>query len=280
MSQHLCRLLPCAQPAAPRAQRRRQHRCSAEGGSGDLITSWVEKLFGKAAVDDPRPAGLARMTKEEWPDQWPAVTDEFASPLAADEGEVLRLRPLLKQTQLEFLPLALAYDADVHGWSEDAFHARMDGQGAALLVLETRDGLVAGAYNPKGWLGYGDWRDAISAFLFLLPGGKDPVKLAKTGGSGMAIIDEQGGGPQWGPDGLKVNLSGRSARSRLGSYYERMPGGGKSLFGADAGAAAPLLSCRVYVGLGESAKAKDYAPGILQWQPGELEKLRKEDGKQ
>lgn len=240
----------------------------------------MEQIFGKAAIADPKPAGLARMTKEEWPDQWPALTDAWASPLADDEGEALRLRPLLKQTQLEFLPLALAYDADVHGWSEEAFHARMDGQGAALLVLTTRDGLVGGAYNPKGWLGYGDWRDAISAFLFLLPGGaKDPVKLPKVGGSGMAIIDEQGGGPQWGPDGLKVSLSGRSARSRLGSYYAKLPDGGRSLFG-DAGAAVPLLSVRCYVGMGQSAKAESYEPGVLQWQPGELEKLREEDTKQ
>ena len=35
-----------------------------------------------------------------------------------------------------------------------------------------------------------------------------PMKMPKTGGSGMAIIDEPGKGPQWGPDGLKVGSIG------------------------------------------------------------------------
>ena len=38
-------------------------------------------------------------------------------------------------------------------------------------------------YNPKGVLGYGDWRDAISAFLFTWPDGNTRVpalKLPKT----------------------------------------------------------------------------------------------------
>lgn len=63
---------------------------------------------------------------------------------------------------------------------------------------------MAGGYNPKGVLGYGDWRDAISAFLFCWPDGNTEeagIKLPKCGGSGMAIIDEVGKGPQFGPEG-------------------------------------------------------------------------------
>jgi hypothetical protein len=33
----------------------------------------------------------------------------------------------------------------------------VDGQGAALLVATAADGTVFGGYNPKGWLGYGEW---------------------------------------------------------------------------------------------------------------------------
>ena len=87
----------------------------------DFITSIVAKLFGQAAVDDPAPAGLTRMTKEEWPDQWVAV-EEMADPLDGEDGEPALLRPLLKQTQLCFLPLTLVFDADIHGWSNTAFH--------------------------------------------------------------------------------------------------------------------------------------------------------------
>lgn len=67
----------------------------------------------------------------------------------------------------------------------------------------TEDGTTFGGYNPKGWLGYGDWIDAVSPFLFVFSkgalglGGEKPVKLAKCGGSGMAIIDDMGQGPQW-----------------------------------------------------------------------------------
>ena len=93
----------------------------------------------------------------------------------------------------------------------------------------------------------------------------------------MAIIDEQGGGPQWGPDGLSVALQTRSARSRLGSYYARRPDGGRSLFSEEEGGSAKLASVRIYVGLGESAKAAAYSPSMLQWQPGQLEEIRKQD---
>eukprot|EP00959_Pyramimonas_sp_CCMP1952_P398044 8340155-Pyramimonas_sp.AAC.1 len=130
-----------------------------------------------------------------WPDQWPAVTDEWAEPVEEDTKEMAILRPLLRQTMnrcvnttpytcvslptnacwyqlLEFVPLGLAYDANKDGWSTSAFHKKLDGMGAALLVAETEGGAVIGGYNPKGWLGYGDWRDAISAFLFTWPTGE------------------------------------------------------------------------------------------------------------
>ena len=159
-------------------------------------------MFGKQVLDDPEPAGLKRMNKTDWPDQarslrclvrsreltpsdaqYPAVVGENAAPVEGDSPEAALLRPLLRQTQLEFQPLALAYDAAQHGWSEAAFHERLDGMGAAVLVVQTKGGSICGGYNPKGWLGYGDWRDAISAFLFTWPDGNTAapaLKLPKT----------------------------------------------------------------------------------------------------
>ena len=55
----------------------------------------------------------------------------------------------------------------------------------------TDKGTVFGGYNPRGWLGYGEWRDAISAFLFVFDGAGKPTKLPKLGGSGMAIIGKR-----------------------------------------------------------------------------------------
>lgn len=93
----------------------------------------------------------------------------------------------------------------------------------------------------------------------------------------MAIIDEPGSGPSWGPDGLKISLCGRAARSRLGSYYGTMPDGSRSMFGAAK--EVPLAAVRIYTGVGASigGKAEDYEPNALQWQPGELEAVRGKD---
>lgn len=123
---------------------------------------------------------------------------------------------------------------------------------------------------------YGDWRDAISAFLFCWPDGNTKaraLKMPKTGGSGMAIIDEEGKGPQFGPEGcarpcalpprgrfrrplsrarpahapsltvfvwwpgprrFSVNIDQRTAKSRLGTYYERRPDGARPAAGTSA----------------------------------------------
>jgi len=255
--------------------------CAKDDTEQDFVTRMIGKLF-PSALDDMAPAGLKRMTIEEWPDQWPAIVDEWAEPLNEDSPEVAQLRPMLKQTMLELSPLGLAYDANVHGWSPAAFHEQLDGMGAALLVAQTAGGAVFGGYNPKGWLGYGDWRDAISAFLFSWPDGNTtemPQKMPKTGGSGMAIIDEPGKGPQWGPDGLKIDIANRQATSRLGSYYERRPDGNKSLFSSQEKGSAEIVALQVFVGLEESNKAKEYEPNMLQWQKGELEKIREKDDK-
>ena len=260
-----------------------------ENDGGDFITNLVVKLF-PGALDDPEPAGLKRMTKEEWPDQWPANCEEFLEPIEdIDDTRELRLvRRVLKQTQMETKKLGIAYDANTHGWSGSSFHTQLDGQGCGLLIAETTDGVVFGGYNPKGWLGYGEWVDAISAFLFVYARGKkkNPTKCAKIGGSGMAIIDEAGKSPQWGPDGLKIQLESKMATSRLGTYYgnDSDPNVSTSLFGAIGGGRGSsknttvrLKSLRVYVKLEDSELEKNYKPNAFQFQDGELEKLREND---
>lgn len=171
----------------------------------------------------------------------------------------------LAQTQLERVPLRLAYDASQHGWSARAFHTRVDSFGPAVVVARTESGCVCGGYNPRGWISLGEDRDSIAAFLFtwqarpahlLLirsrrrrepaggaaffharPEGDTslrPIKLPKAGGPSLAVVqDNASTGPLFGPEGLHIPLQApepRAAKSRLGSYYERMPGGGRSLF--------------------------------------------------
>lgn len=55
---------------------------------------------------------------------------------------------------------------------------------AQVVVATTEGGAVCGGYNPAGWIGLGDDRDSIAAFLFTWPDGdtrKDPIKLEKVG---------------------------------------------------------------------------------------------------
>lgn len=64
-------------------------------------------------------------------------------------------------------------------------------------------------------------------------------------------------GIQFGPDGLKLLQPGqeKSAKSRLGSYYERMPDGGRSLFASGEspkGTELEYLKCYVAQGEGEA----------------------------
>jgi len=266
----------CARAHARGARMRAR---ASEESSGDFITDMVGKIFGKDVLNDPEPAGLKRMTKEDWPDQFLAVKQATAVTLASDDTKELQMiRKVLTQTQLEKLALGIAFDANVHGWSANSFHTQLDGQGAALLVGVTDDGVVFGGYNSKGWLGYGEWIDAISAFLYVFDRG-NVTKLPKVGGSGMAIIDEMGQGPQWGPDGLKISLESRSARSRLGTYYEKMPDGSANLFGGKLarGERVGLKELRVYVAIEDTELAKNYKPNVLQFQDGELENIRKND---
>lgn len=42
----------------------------------------------------------ANCLRSQWPDQWPAIVDEWAEPLNEDSPEVAQLRPMLKQTMV------------------------------------------------------------------------------------------------------------------------------------------------------------------------------------
>lgn len=221
-----------------------------------------EKLFGFffGAPEEGEVAGLARTGGA--PDTYPATKTEFAEPVAGDSAEVALVRPMLKNTNLEFLPLRLAYDSSKHGWKAAQWHAKVDKTGPCLVLATTMGGAVCGGYAPKGFAGYGENRGSIAAFLFTWPDGdtsKPVVKLQKIGGAGLATIDEPETGPRFGSDGFVVRLdpgNERIAQTKLGPYYEAMPdGGGRSIFAPDEGTkmqgatAAELKSLKTYVGV-------------------------------
>ena len=231
----------------------------------------IEKVFGMFfGKPEESPFGLKRFGKERFPEQYPAVIDEWADPIPSDTPEMAILRPLLKNTNLESRALRITYNANQQGWSATKFHQAVDKQGGALVVCKTTSGLLCGGYNPKGWVGYGENRGSIAAFLFVQTKGSnnrnDPkyqpfTKLRKVGGAGMAQMDNPECGPCFGADSLVIPLNSydsnpKQARSKLGSYYERFPDGTNSLFGKDK-ASVQLSDLKVFHGVYEEG---EYVP--------------------
>jgi len=214
---------------------------------------FAEKLFG-VFFGDPEEgvtSGIARTSSA--PDTYPATKTEFADPVAADNAEMKLLRPLLKDTNLEFLDLKVVYDAQRDGWNADAFHRGTNYKGPCIVICRTRVGALCGGYAPKGYAGYGEYRGSIAAFLFSWPDGDTSapaVKLQKIGGAGLATIDEPETGPRFGADGLVMMMNPGNERmvtSKLGPYYELMPDGSRSVFSRKPGS-DEMTELRVYAG--------------------------------
>lgn len=221
----------------------------------------IEKIFGVFfGKKEKEPMGMKRFGQERFPEQYPAVLDEWADPVESDDAEMSLIRPLLKNTNLETRKLRLLYDANTDGWDPTVFHSKVDKQSGGVVLCTTRAGIKCGGYNPKGWVGYGEARGSIAAFLFILGGkyaieGAPGIKLRKVGGPGLAQMDLPESGPSFSPDALVVPMEGgnpRVARSKLGSYYERLPDGTNSLFGKDS--SVQLKDLKVYNGVYEEGE--------------------------
>ena len=158
----------------------------------DPVEKVFEFFFGKPEAE---PLGLKRFGKERFPEQYPATIDEWAIPVAGDTAEMARFRPLLQNTNLETRRLRLTYDANRDGWDATAFHRAVDKQGGALVTCTTLLGVTTGGYNPKGWVGYGENRGSVAAFLFKQNANGSFTKLRKVGGGGMAQMDNPESGP-------------------------------------------------------------------------------------
>eukprot|EP00892_Ulva_mutabilis_P006174 jgi/Ulvmu1/3929/UM018_0152.1 len=241
-------------------QRRLRTCARADGEDRDLVTRIFGNVFGKNSLEEPEPMGLKRLSEEAAKELYPATTDEWAQPVEGDDDEGALLRPMLAQTSIEATPLRLAYDADRDGWSADAFHRAVNTFGAAVVVAGTSGGAIVGGYNPSGWIGLGEDRDSMAAFVFTWPDGdtaKLPLKLPKVGGAAQAVLDRAESGPLFGPDGLRIPLAAsdpKQAFSKLGSYYARRPDGARNLF-ADGeevkrGKGTQLVWLRTYVAEG------------------------------
>lgn len=170
-------------------------------------------------------AAPVRSEAEMYPEQ-KAATAELSTVRLPFEvfGDTAFVRPLLKQTQLEYRPLQVIYNANSDGYDARAFHKKVDGKGACI-VLAKADGQWFGAYNPRGWASLGGSRPSVAAFLFYKKGGSWKKLRVKGRGGNACSNDVFDKGIYMGADGLVIPLDGqgsaaRSVASRLGAYYD------------------------------------------------------------
>ena len=150
------------------------------------------------------------------------------------------VRPLLKQTQLENRKLKVVYNAKKDGFNAQAFHSKVDGKGASVVLAKVR-GQWIGGYNPRGWASLGGGRSSVAAFLFYgkLFGGWQKLRVARTGSMACGN-DEYNKGIYFGADGLVIPLDSNRPKlvtSRLGYFFECGPENRSTLLpvrGADA----------------------------------------------
>jgi len=165
-------------------------------------------------------------------------------------GDAGTVRPLLKQTQLEKRKLQVVYDANRDGYNAYAFHQKVDGKGAAVVLA--RCGLhTFGGYNPRGWASLGGSRPSVASFLFYKTlFGWQKLRVEARGGNACSK-DEYNEGIYFGVDSLVMPLSGndnKGVSSRLGMFFE-CPPNGKTTVLPQAGREYRLDDLKVLVGV-------------------------------
>jgi hypothetical protein len=246
-------------------------------------------IFFPSPISDSSSAVSDRQL--QYPEQYPATYDLSDVMVSSDDGDAILVRPLLKQTQLEFRRLRVAYNARSQGWNTQAFHRAVDGQGAAIVLAKASRSSKNksnseewfGGYNPKGWSSLGGARPSVAAFLWYTTTATTTTdtsksgatttlqKLRKVGGGGLACAKDDGDTGIWlGADGLVIPLEDgnepRRAQSKLGPYFERGPDNLSSVFGA--GAAVELSELKVLVGVYGRGEEIPYAGGVLDMTSG------------
>ena len=216
--------------------------------------------------------------RKKYPEQYPATYElltpsDIANYNLQDNKEASLIRPLLKNTQLEQRSIYIAFDAINDGWSPEAFHRKVDGKGASIVVAKTSEGKIVGGYNPKGWASMGGARPSVASFLFY--GKKEGStilfqKLRKVGGGGLACAnDNPNAGISFGPDALVIPMQSENptwVQSKLGPYFERGPDNLSSIFSPNYG--CNLIDLKVLVGKYASSETIPYSGAVLDMTSG------------
>jgi hypothetical protein len=226
--------------------------------------NWLSSLF---------PGEKSEQQKSErernFPEQYPATLELGTLKVSSDNYDARLVRPLLKGTSLEERPLKIAYEARRNGWTPADFHKAVDGKGPAVVLAKASGGWL-GAYNPKGWAGTGGARPSVAAFLFYTSKATGKFqKLRKLAGGGLACAkDDPTAGIWMGADGLVIPLEnrGRTAMSKLGTYYEKGPEDLSSLFGNEL--ETNLSELKVLVGVYNATETIPYSGAVMDFTSG------------
>ena len=229
-----------------------------------VVAQW---LFQCVKTEKNRP------TENTYPESTAATYDLSTAaflaepPFALGDAALCRtVRPLLKQTQLEYRALRVAYSANRQGYNAQAFHQAVDGQGAALVLAKV-SGQWLGRYNPRGWASLGGSRPSRAAFLFYQTGAGSWQKLRVLGGGGMSCgNDLRDSGIYLGAEGLVIPLDSssgnpRNVKSRLGTYFETKYNRGTLL--PRAGVDARVQELHVLVGVYDNPDDIPNSGGVL-----------------
>lgn len=235
------------------------------------VYGWLDNLL-------PPTDAFSSSRMIQYPEQYPATYEMNTNQVRTDDVTIKHLiRPLLKNTQLEVRALQLVYDARRDGWNTKAFHKAVDGKGAAIVLgkvpISKTSFFYVGGYNPKGWSSNGGARPSVASFLFYSNPTENTSttanityqKLQKVGGGGLACAkDDPNTGIWFGADGLIIPLekNDKTARSKLGTYFEQGPKQLSSLFGNGI-PSKELIDLYVYTGIYSSEEEIPYSGAVL-----------------
>ena len=86
----------------PKEDDQSEEEAAAEDPAEDFSDDPIDKIFGFFFGEkEESPMGMKRFGRERFPEQYPAVLDEWAAPVDGDDKDMAALRPLLKKTNLE-----------------------------------------------------------------------------------------------------------------------------------------------------------------------------------
>ena len=119
----------------------------------------------------------------------------------------------------------LLYKGSVNGWTPTNFHTAVDNQGEAIILIRnSSNGKVIGAYTPKSWNSSGSWTQGAGALLFSI---SDNYKLAQVNYADTMMLGQSlrapyisGGASLNGSYNVDLNSANAWSTANNASYWQ------------------------------------------------------------